>query len=110
MKIKPCPFCGGLPKLIKRTAWDTPTHIQCTVCGSHGPHCYVVNQEDTWKTLESSAISGWNTRDEAENKRLREACSVAIAWIANHPLGHMVMFQSVKAQLEQALTQPETEA
>lgn len=45
-----------------------------------------------------------------DNKRLREACSVAIAWMANHPLGHMVIFQSAKAQLEQALTQPEAEA
>lgn len=53
-ELKPCPFCGGKPKVYQRGTWG----VKCTCGGKSFVHHY-------GKT-EAEAIAAWNARPEAE--------------------------------------------
>lgn len=38
-KLKPCPFCGGFPELVRKPvktngAWCDAVYVRCTICDS----------------------------------------------------------------------------
>jgi Lar family restriction alleviation protein len=54
MNLKPCPFCGGKPNLIKAFA----SYVKCESCGS---------ESETWPIRPEynnveKAIESWNNR------------------------------------------------
>jgi len=52
-KLKPCPFCGVKPKLVKGTH---------DFYVSHKMDCYIRRFTDTGNWLPEEAVSDWNRR------------------------------------------------
>lgn len=66
MELKPCPFCGGKPKIYDNSddfnATEKLYGIRCTKCGLH------VHGVGNLIRSKQQTISRWNRRDE-ERKR-----------------------------------------
>lgn len=79
-KLKPCPFCGNLPKLFgkkireidgetmkvmpERTEWEVVPFCEITcILGSAFSTAYGIHGASGFKTPEA-AIRAWNRRDE----------------------------------------------
>lgn len=64
IKLKPCPFCGGEPKLVfeERSFDYAPdlNFVRCTECGSRGKvyHSNLIDEAGSGY----SAIKAWNRR------------------------------------------------
>jgi len=70
--LKPCPFCGGKPKLITRQCMEdcVDSYVECTRCDARTAGCEDAYGDPTY------AANEWNTRaapsasDEKDAKRL----------------------------------------
>lgn len=66
MKLKPCPFCGKQPGVVKDTRWPknrsggiAAYHVECVTVG-----CPIFRADTTYYKTEAGAILKWNTRKE----------------------------------------------
>lgn len=65
-ELKPCPFCGGFPKLEDhRLLWSVECQV-CSACvlGERAPEPHGDDPVD-WAYFEKSAVKAWNTRTPA---------------------------------------------
>ena len=67
IKLKPCPFCGGIPKLEhKDEMWDSQiyraTYIQCEVCRAKTKEVWNTHYNDKPNEREKEVIEAWNRR------------------------------------------------
>jgi hypothetical protein len=66
IKLKPCPFCGGIGELERKTEcgghglYIEDVCIRCTKCGASGG--YSNSWNDNGKRLEEIAIERWERR------------------------------------------------
>ena len=74
VKLKPCPFCpdGGKPYYVESVNGSQMAYVGCSVCGI-SMKAALVSAAPTVFKWSKDLVSLWNSRNEAENKRLREA-------------------------------------
>lgn len=75
MELKPCPFCGNVPKIEQKPLWDNGHGyygcfkyvIQCHNCGCQ---IYMAGNDTANRdseTARTNAINAWNRRKEHDN-------------------------------------------
>lgn len=68
IKLKPCPFCGGIPKIDESyRQWDgtyyLSTSIVCEVCGASSKEVWDIKTKDRNERI-NEVIEKWNRRKE----------------------------------------------
>ena len=64
-KLKPCPFCGGIPKIqnTNENGYDRRFYVGC-----FSPECWVRPVTSMWLT-EAGAEKAWNERSRKGGKK-----------------------------------------
>lgn len=66
IRLKPCPFCGGIPKIDEKyRQWDgvyyLSTSIICEVCGASSKEVWDINKKEKTERV-NEVIEKWNRR------------------------------------------------
>lgn len=70
--IKPCPFCGRMAKLRKRSKTIIngeqryTCYVSCTGCDARGERFLLSENKDVKRRARENAIKAWNRRIEVE--------------------------------------------
>ena len=72
IKLKPCPFCGGIPKIEEKyKQWDgvyySVNSIVCEVCGASSKEVCDINNKDRSERV-YEVIEKWNRRVKRTDK------------------------------------------
>lgn len=116
-ELKPCPFCGGQPKIEPKNPERDGDDFTRIVCSRKEGHAAFASTTMYGENHKQKAITAWNTRAdtaeierlEAEVERLRGAAQAVIdrwhtpTWKDAEPTGKVIR------RLEQVLTKGEAE-
>lgn len=58
-ELKPCPFCGEIPRITHSSSGYTPINIECGTV-----YCFLHSGSALAYNTEEEAIEEWNTRKE----------------------------------------------
>ena len=90
-KLLPCPFCGGNKVRISRSEgmnYEPYYFVYCHKCAAEGP----------FKSIESEAITAWNTRSRPEAvKRLMEAAKEFLRVICSNTIQNNESLKAINA-------------
>ena len=80
-KLKPCPFCGGLPKFYE--IYANGAKVWKVMCGKRVDCCAILNEYDT----QEEAAEAWNKRSISPENMNRELLEIVrnLAESDNYP-------------------------
>ena len=68
-ELKPCPFCGGMGRLVNGGLFKKymiEWQAECSWCNVHVPLITPEYDRIWWHDTKQDAITAWNTRTEAK--------------------------------------------